>query len=229
MTFSAYSEDELVHILEARVGSSIVDRTALHFVAKKVSLSSGDARSALDMLATAMQRRMETASEEFSTDGPLIKMQHVHSVSRGEKETSVKAIIEGQSTAMKSLLCILVSLSQAGVVETTLGNLRTLVTACLSDSDRSSEVLQIDDYCLSIEMLIDHGLIRLSRKNPASITHGFLVGMSMVERAKQIVCLGTQLDEVQKVLEQELKQSFYQKVRDTALREGKKESGKSLS
>jgi Cdc6-like AAA superfamily ATPase len=229
VTFSAYSEEELLHILRARVGETIVDHAALKFVAKKVSLASGDARSALDMLSIAVQRRLETASGEVSSDGPLITMRDVHLVSRGDKETSVKAIIEGQSTSMKVLLCILVSLSQAGVFESTLGNLRNLVNECLGEDGRTNELLPSDDFCLSLEMLVDQGLVNIAQKSSSSsssstISHGFLTGLTLVDRAQQRVCLGTQSEEVEQILQSDLTQSFYQRLRDTARIKGKCES-----
>lgn len=227
MTFSAYSEEELLHILRARVGETVVDYAALKFVAKKVSLGSGDARSALDMLSIAVQRRLETASGEVSSDGPLITMRDVHLVSRGDKETSVKAIIEGQSTSMKVLLCILVSLSQAGVFESTLGNLRNLVNECLGEDGRTNELLPSDDFCLSLEMLVDQGLVNIAQKSSSSsftVSHGFLTGLTLVDRAQQRVCLGTQSEEVEQILQSDLTQSFYQRLRDTARSKGKCES-----
>lgn len=69
--FSAYSENEIQKILEARVGRSVIAPSVLQYVAKKRQSGTGDARKAPEMAANAVQHRLELTNETDSTVGHL--------------------------------------------------------------------------------------------------------------------------------------------------------------
>jgi Cdc6-like AAA superfamily ATPase len=57
--FSAYSKDDIVEILLSRVGTQVVDPSALKFIAAKIENNSGDVRQAIELAATAIKAVQE--------------------------------------------------------------------------------------------------------------------------------------------------------------------------
>jgi Cdc6-like AAA superfamily ATPase len=214
VTFASYSDDELVRILEARVGRSVFATSALKYIAKKVAACSGDARKALEMASNAVQNRLRATNESDCTNGPIVLVPHV-AQSNKDETANLKDRIEGLPLAGKVMLCVLTSYAQAGVVECTVGDLKDCVCDCLRQSGSEDEMLTIDDFLVLLETLVDSGLLLAAKQNQSGGEFR-LSGRELSEVHKQQIKLGLQLEEVEKALAIELKQSFYQTLRVSA-------------
>jgi Cdc6-like AAA superfamily ATPase len=214
VTFSSYGEIELKSILEARVGHSVVASDVLTYVSKKVAETKGDARQAFDMLKNAVVFcRQQLTSGQISS-GPLVTMKHV--VVANKDSADLKRRLDGLSSFGKTMFCILVSLARGGRLQTTVGVLRDLVSECLSCTGSLDEQVTWDDYLVMLETLNDMGLLRLSMGNADDSRLINLAGIELAVAAKMPLCLGIQLEEVERAMINELKEPFYQKLRDNA-------------
>jgi Cdc6-like AAA superfamily ATPase len=214
VTFSTYSENEIQQILEARVGRSVIAPNVLEYVAKKVSSSTGDARKALEMAANAVRHRLQQTTKKDLTVGHLVKMPNVVLANK-EEATNLKERIDGQPLAGKVMLCVLTAYAQAGVLESSVGELKQCVSDCMRASGNEDEMLQMDDFLVLLETLVDSGLLRASRV--AQQGNGFsLAGRMLAEVHNQPILLGIQLEELEKLLEVQLKQAFFQNLRERA-------------
>jgi Cdc6-like AAA superfamily ATPase len=220
VTFASYSAHELVQILEARVGRSVFAAGALDYIAKKVAACSGDARKALEMASNAVQNCLRTTCESDCADGPLVKVPHV--VQSNKDETAnLKDRIEGLPLAGKVMICVLTSYARAGVVECTVGDLKDCVCDCLRQSGSEDEMLTMDDFVVVLETIVDSGLLLAATQNQSGGEFR-LSGRELSEVHKQQIRLGLQLEEVEKALAIELKQSFYQTLRASAKEQRKR-------
>jgi cell division control protein 6 len=224
--FSPYSEFELKRILLARVGSTVLADNVLDYIAKKVAASTGDARKALEIAANAVQHRLDQllandGSETSTSDcsvGPIVKMLNVIQANKDEV-LNLKERIAGQPVVGKVILCVLTSYAQAGgAIDTTIGELKQCVSDCMRQTGMEDEMVQMDDFLVLLETLVDSGLLRAS--SPAtknSSGNGLNLSRRMLSDVhRQPIRLGIQLDDIEKVLESDLRQSFYQNLRDRA-------------
>lgn len=215
VTFSPYTEAELVNILEARVGRSVFVSNVITLIAKKVATGSGDARKALEMLSDAAKYCLGNTEENVTTNGPIVTMAHVVHANR-QVDINVKEKIEGLPVVLKVSLCVLTSLAHGNVKSTTIGVLRDFVAGCMHDNSHTDdEFVGVEDFAVLLETLVDTGLLVVSN-------NGGKCGLSKRsgnELFRQAIHLGLQLEEVSKVLEKDLKESFYQKIRENASRD----------
>lgn len=192
----------------------------IDFIAKKVATSTGDARKALEMAANAVQHRKDQLNESkaASTDVHLVKMPNVIQANK-EEVLNLKERISGLPAVGKVILCVLTSYSQAsGAVNTTIGELKQCVSDCMLQTGMEDEMVQMDDFLVLLETLVDSGLLRAS----CSTAHGSKGnGLNLSQRTladvhRQPIRLGIQLDDIEKVLESDLTQTFYQNLRERA-------------
>jgi cell division control protein 6 len=225
--FGPYSEYELKQILLARVGTSVIDPNVLDYIAKKIAASSGDARKALELAANAVQHRLDQLLSTYGAAtgmsnaavGPIVKMPNVMQASK-EEAVNLKERIAGQPVVGKVILCVLTSYAHAGgAVDTTIGELKQCVYECMRQSGMEDEMVQMDDFLVLLETLVDSGLLRAS-SNTAMKTdsgNGFnLTRRTLSDVHRQPIRLGIQLEDIEKVLESDLKQSFFQNLRERA-------------
>lgn len=186
----------------------------LEYVAKKVSSSSGDARKALEMTANAVQYRLDETSEVGSTIGHLVKMPDVVRANK-EEASNLKDRIAGQPIVGKIMLNVLTAYAQSGSLETTVGELKNCVSEGMRHIGSEDDMLQTDDFLVLLETLVDSGLLRASLDvQPEDGCR--LSGRVLAEVHRQPISLGIQLEEIEKLLETDLKQPFYKNLRDGA-------------
>ncbi len=214
--FSPYSEYELQQILLARVGSTVVAPNVIDYIAKKVATSTGDARKALEMAANAVQHKIDQSNGSMtdSTDGHLVKMPQVIQANK-EEIMNLKERISGLPSFGKVILCVLTTYAQAGAVDTTIGKLKQCVSECMRQTGMEDEMVQMDDFLVLLETLVDSGLLRASSSTTQG-SKGNFSQQTLSDVHRQPIRLGTQLDDIEKVLESELKQSFYLNLRENA-------------
>lgn len=200
VTFQTYSDTDLQRILEARVGHSVISENVLKMIAKKVGNLSGDARKALDAAAKAVVECLERTPEDVTSNGPLVKMQDVVKVFRSF-EKNYKETIDGLTTAGKVVLCV-ASVFAKKNQSVALRRLHELVKETLSETSRMDDMIQsYDSFTRIVEMLKDSGLLK-----------------STVLKKK----VGTQIElqmpvqDIETVLNQELKVPFYATLRERA-------------
>jgi Cdc6-like AAA superfamily ATPase len=196
----------------------------LDYVAKKVAASSGDARKALELAANAVQHRLdqlissEGRNSIKTTEGPIVKMPNVVQANKDEA-VNLKERIAGQPVVGKVILCVLTSYAQAGgAVDTTIGELKQCVSECMRQTGMEEEMVQMDDFLVLLETLVDSGLLRASStavRKPDG--NGLNLSRRMLSDVhRQPIRLGIQLEDIEKVLESDLQQSFYQNLRERA-------------
>jgi Cdc6-like AAA superfamily ATPase len=200
----------------------VIAPNVLDYISKKVASSTGDARKALEMAANAVQQKIDqsTSCIADTTDGYLVKMPNVV---QGNKEEvlNLKERITGQPVVGKVILCVLTSYALAGgAVDTTIGELKQCVSECMRQTGMEDEMIQMDDFLVLLETLVDSGLLRAStttRANTNNKSNGMnLSRLTLSDVYRQPIRLGIQLDDIEKVLESDLKQTFYQNLRDRA-------------
>lgn len=204
----------------ARVGRTVVAPNVIDFIAKKVATSCGDARKALEMAANAVQHKIDqlNGSTSDSTTGHLVKMPNVIQANK-EEVMNLKARISGLPAVGKVILCVLTSYSQAsGAVNTTIGELKQCVSDCMRQTGMEDEMVQMDDFLVLLETLVDSGLLRASCSTTQS-SKGIALNLSqrtLADVHRQPIRLGIQLEDIEKVLECDLTQTFYQNLRERA-------------
>jgi Cdc6-like AAA superfamily ATPase len=208
--------------LLARVGTDVIASNVIEYIAKKVATSTGDARKALEMAANAVQHRIdqEKSGSATSTIGHLVKMPNVIQANK-EEVLNLKERISGQPVVGKVILCVLTSYAQAGgVVDTTIGELKQCVTECMRQTGIEDEMVQMDDFLVLLETLVDSGLLRACTATTQP-NHRKGDGLNLTRRTlsdvhRQPIRLGIPLDDIEKVLEADLKQGFYQNLCERA-------------
>eukprot|EP00977_Amphora_coffeiformis_P009100 scaffold2069_cov187-Amphora_coffeaeformis.AAC.17 len=206
VTFSAYSESDLLTILHHRVGYNLMEDKAKEMIAKKCYRDKGDARTALDLAASVVKTRLESLDEDSGTltDGPLIKVPHVVAVSQKQNRGLVDRIA-GLPQACKLCLVVLISLGKKQVTESTIGKVYGFVAKCLSFfADDEGEYLSSDDFERCLETLVDSSLLRLGASN--------LNNLPISQKVDVKICLGLQLEDVQIAVDKVCQGELYQKV-----------------
>ncbi|KAL7533701.1 hypothetical protein ACHAXR_008504, partial [Thalassiosira sp. AJA248-18] len=199
IVFSTYGQGDLLAILKQRIGTNIVDPKALLLVAKRVSLLSGDARRALEIVAKAVEKCEALLSDEkldmeVKADDecmPLVKLPHVMRAIREAMPMSHEEVISGLPQAAKVILCIAVSLSQVWGPTAEI-SLSTLKHYCVEATHHAvMDELGVGHVMNLVEMLIDSGLLVTENKrrfNP--------------QDSNTKLKIGVQLDDVEIALEQ---------------------------
>jgi len=217
ITFSPYSKEDLIKIVEDRVGNRIIEPKAVEFAASKVSASSGDARKVLELTSSAVAKCMASLSpaelKETSVDKPIVSLKFML---KAVKDTIQKHAdtIEGLPQMAKVTLCVAVTLNQVGKVSDglTLGMLKNYVFESLKDDVYDEDMLSIDVFGGVVQQLFDAGLLLSGTAEPLDVAaHNFSSLYSMPIR------LGVQLHDVESALEETLgDQDMYRGVMQRA-------------
>ncbi|EJK76324.1 hypothetical protein THAOC_01919, partial [Thalassiosira oceanica] len=137
LAFSAYTEEDILAILQARVGTRIIDLKALQLISRRVAASSGDVRRALEIV--------QVAPHDAGHPGGM-PMRHAD-------------VISGLPQAAKVVLCIAASLSKAWGEGAVIG-ISTLKKYCVEATHHSiMDEVSIGHVQNLVEMLTDAGLL----------------------------------------------------------------------
>mmetsp|Transcript_3388 Transcript_3388/g.7585 ORF Transcript_3388/g.7585 Transcript_3388/m.7585 type:complete len:839 (+) Transcript_3388:2-2518(+) len=215
LIFSAYNQEDILAILEQRLGKKVVDRKALQLISRRVAASSGDARRALEITSNAVAKCADLMSPEklgaVVEDGdnncmlPLVKLPHMMRAIREGMPMKHGDIICGLPQAAKVILCIAVSLSQVWgpTAEISISQLKKY---CVEASHHAiMDDLGVGHVNTLVQMLVDAGLLVTGNS-------GHFNSHDVNAKLK----IGVQMDDVEIALEQSLLKSggFYQSLVD---------------
>ena len=213
LTFRPYTEEDLISILTARVGTQIIAEPALKMVSRKVAAGSGDARKALDMAAKAV-RKCETdlSDEDHQKSGddiiyPIVKLPHMmRSIREGMGMKHSESITALPQTA-KIVLCVAVALSTVSPAWKVI-KMKDLKKYCTEASRHGlMERINIEHLFDTVQMLSDSGL--LLSGDDVDLRYA-ACGMDIHEIP---LMLGVQLDDVEIALEKTLlTEQFYKSM-----------------
>ena len=212
LVFRPYKEEDLISILEARIGTQIIAEPALKMVSRKVAAGSGDARKALDMTAKAVRKCETSLSEEDlqkSTDVsyPIVELPHMmRSIREGLGMKHADAIT-ALPQAAKIVLCVAVALSTVSPAWKVI-KMKDLKKYCAEASRHGlMERLNIDHLFDIVQMLSDSGLL-LSGDGC-----DFRYAIYSMDIHEIPLMLGVQLDDVECALEKTLlTEPFYKSM-----------------
>jgi Cdc6-like AAA superfamily ATPase len=214
ITFNAYGVQDIIGILEARIGRSVVDKNAMEFIGRKISNESGDARKALKLAAMAVQICLDKLPKnkgDKTTPGPLVKTMHAHLANRSSHER-LNERIGGLPTFTKGVLCVLSALGHEDAISVTCGRLRGFCAACMS---HENDIPTAEDFRVSIETLVEMGLLRMDKVHAR---RAFGPGASIMALDSAPLRLGVQSEDVESAIIQELGQTpFFMRMREIAL------------
>lgn len=209
IVFQTYDKEDLVSIITSKVGSSVVDERMIAFLASKVAATSGDARTMLGLVASAIEacrEKLPKAKLSAVLSEPVVKMPHAMMAVK-KQNPKVKDLIESLPNFEKYTLCCGVNLSRARLGQAlTLGR---LFNDCLYAFGIGSDCqLTIEDFKQLLERLIDKGLLKLENGHQLS-------GVNF-EDLKQIpLRFDLQLEDVVFALKEGMeKEGFYQKIKE---------------
>lgn len=212
LTFNAYGVQDIVSILEGRIGRSVMDENAMQFIGRKISNDSGDARKALKLAAKAVQICLDKLEKtgDKTTPGHLVKTVHAHLANRSSQER-LNERIGGLPTFAKGLLCVLSALGHEDAISVTCGRLRGFCASCMS---HENDIPTAEDFRVSIETLEEMGLLRMDNVHAQ---RAFGPGASIMALDSAPVRLGVQSEDVESAIIQELGQTpFFMRMRELA-------------
>lgn len=202
IVFGTYDKEDLVDMITSNIGKEVVDEKVVAFLASKVSATSGDIRSMLGLVASAVEA-CEANSLPDKLDAPLtspiVKMPHAL-IAAKPLTTKVKDIIESLPKYERYVLCCGVNLSEALMgQELTLERFHNL---CIFAFGYDLQ-LTIEDFTGVLENLADKDLLRFDKESARD-------PMRLHTKIK----LDLQLDDVVSALGSGLqKQEFYRRMK----------------
>ena len=218
LVFSAYNEEDILAILEQRLGKKVVDHKALQLISRRVAASSGDARRALEITSNAVGKCSDLLSDEkldMAVEGddecmPLVKLPHMMRAIREGMPMRHGDVISGLPQAAKVILCIAVSLRLVWgpMAEISISQLKKY---CVEATHHAiMDELGLGHIMNLVEMLVDSGLLVTGNSghfNPQDVNAKLKIGV--------------QMDDVEIALEQSLLKEggFYQSLVDYVKRE----------
>lgn len=222
ITFSSYRKEDLIKIVEDRVGCNIIDPKAIEFAAGKVAASCGDARKLLELTSSAVSKCYETLApttrEETTLDKPIVTLRHMMLAVKDMIQKHAD-IIDSLPQMAKIILCVAVTLNQAGpewnVIR--LGKLKNFCYAAARE-EIFDDNLSDETFFDLVQMLFDAGLLlsgTAERMDVSTYDYDSLHTMP--------IRLGVQLHDVESALEKTLgEQEFYrgllENIRSTDLK-----------
>jgi len=219
LVFPTYKEDDIIAILEQRLGKHVVDHKALQLISRRVAASSGDARRALEITSNAVGKCLDLLKpEELDTEVkyndermPLVKLPHMMRAIREAMPMRHADVISGLPQAAKVILCIAVSLGQAWGPTAEI-SISTLKKYCVEATRHAvMDELGPGHVITLVDMLIDSGLLVTDNNS-----HHF-----NANDANPKLKIGVQLDDVEIALEESLLKEggFYRSLVDYVKRE----------
>jgi hypothetical protein len=129
--FETYATNDLIHMVDCRIGHTIVDPKAVEFLAKRVAATSGDARKLLDLLiakaVSECKEQLPYYRLESSEAGIVVKMPDAMTALRESVNPKYMTLIKGLPSTRRAALCIAVTFARSRRKESnqlTLGELR---------------------------------------------------------------------------------------------------------
>jgi len=224
LVFKPYSTDDLVRILQHRVGT-FINSGALNFAARKISAHSGDARRVLELAQSAIRKCMSELSEDvlervISDDDASSTVSIKHMMRAIKEKGGVKhsESIAGLPSAAKTVLCVAVTLGRCNTGNTLIQQ-SALHQWCVQASRHGVfEFLGEDHFSDLLSQLSDAGLLMIGDDNL-----GEEYAQQEALDGQRLLCLNVQLDDVECALEKTLHQDqFYRamvsRVQDTVKR-----------
>jgi hypothetical protein len=215
ITFGPYSKQDLVNLVQDRIGKNVVDERALEFAAAKVAVTTGDARQMLALTAGAVKKCLESLSEKdgdtpYDDGAPTVKLGNMMQTNR-ESIKQYADIVDGLPEMAKSVLCVAVTLAQKQSEPSafTLGSLRRHCLDCLQWGD---EGFSIEAFREFIELLLDAGLLIIKGAESDAFMRADVGQLHSIP-----FHLSLQLQDVQSVLETNLdERDFYRGIMNRA-------------
>lgn len=219
LVFPTYKEDDVLAILEQRIGKNVIDHKALQLISRRVAASSGDARRALEITSNAVSKCLDLLNGinldtkvkyNDKQHMPLVKLPHMMRAIRETMPMRHTDMISGLPQAAKVILCIAVSLSQVWGPTAKI-SIYTLKKYCVEATHHAlMDEVGPGHIASLVEMLVDSGLL------VTDISHNF-----NPNDANSKLKIGVQLDDVEIALEESLLKEggFYRSLVDYVKRE----------
>jgi Cdc6-like AAA superfamily ATPase len=209
--FETYATNDLIHMVDCRIGRTIVDPKVVEFFAKRAAATSGDARKLLDLIAKAVSKCKEQLPHyrlESSKAGIVVKMPDAMTALRESANPKYTTLIKGLPSTRRAVLCVAVTLASRSrrkeSNQLTLGELRR----CCMDAFVEDIELDADGFKDAIEALSDAGLLLLAKPDKKRFLVESVSGLSMVP-----IRLELQLEDVESAVESELLDTgFYRRL-----------------
>ena len=209
IVFPPYGKEDLIKIVEQRVGTRTFDGASLQLAGRKIAAASGDARAMLNLASNAIRKYQEIFNTESeynkicpSTMEPLITLKHMMKAVRetvGKKQTNY---IESLPQAAKFVLCIAVTIGKIMGTDCVMSMAKLKRYCAAATRNGMLDSLSLEHFIEVIDLLIDSGLL--------------LVGGDdrFVDQAgERLLRLGVQFDDVECALETTLlQQEFFQNM-----------------
>ena len=222
LVFSAYKKEDILAILEQRLGSNIVDQKALQLISRRVAASNGDVRRALEITSNAVGKCMHLTSKEkldmeVAFDGecmPLVKLPHMMRAIKEGMPMGHANVICSLPHAAKVVLCVAVSLSQVWSPTSEI-SISVLKKYCVEATHHAiMDELSLGHVMSLVEMLLDARLLMPGNS-----------GQFNPHDPNAKIKIGVQLDDVEIALEQSLLKEggFYKCLVDYVKRETDRE------
>lgn len=214
--FRPYSENDLVSIIQKRLGNHInlIDPLALTFVARKVAKMNGDARLALDLMKGSIIKAKETLTTEFldkhTCDTIVVKVPHVMKAIKYSGTIPLVNYIVGLPSKAQTVLAIATTLGQVSTSWTIIP-LHKLKKYCAEATRHELfDELTTESFYSIISILEDAGLIYTPNTDP------MLKKIPYDDHSEMPVRVGIQMEDVEIALEQTLFQqgTFFTKLSD---------------
>ena len=208
---------ELISILEARVGRTVVEPKACQFIASKVAQNSGDARMVLETAINTVALRLEECKDtNATTEGPLVKIPNVMRAFKANS-TDMKTRFDNLSSRCQTILCVLFTLAKCGHMRTKISTHRNFTNDCFRAANNTCDILDDDNFLVLLGTLVDTGLLRLhGRKNAVDLFNGVM--SRVLDRE---IFLGHQLEEIEEHIQHSLKQTVFVRLREEAERKAR--------
>ena len=206
IVFPPYDKQDLVNIVEKRVGTRIFENSALMLAGRKVAAASGDARAMLSLVSNAIRKYQETYStaDEYirissSTTKPPITLKHMMMAVR---ETICKKHTETIShlpQAAKSVLCLAVTIGEVMGANNVISQGELKRYSAAATRNGVIESLSNEHFSEILDLLITQGLLL-----------NFGESWNVDDAHTRQLRLGVQLDDVECALQETLlDQPFY--------------------
>lgn len=173
--FSAYSKEDIIEILQARIGEEIIEPNALTFIAGKIANTSGDVRDAIGLAKKAIQAAQQKVSDdkegkcvETNSSGKkdfLVKMRDVVRLNAEVQKCS--QLLAGLPTNAKFVATVFVDLIRKYAGSADAMTRRDFEQACIDTSHRNNPDTYVDRATITsgIGLLEDNGIFRVSRRS----------------------------------------------------------------
>lgn len=187
--------------MAARVGLTTIDEKALRFLASKVSSGSGDARSMLELVSSAVEKcktSLTVAQLDAAMEQPVVTIRHAMQAVK-DSTWKVAERIESLPETQKLVLCVAVTACKA-LPDTNfrMAELREYINAVIKE-DGELETMDNDDFLTAIQNLVDQGMLLPNDDGQTDIR---AKGLGAFRETQ--VRFGHQLEDVESIVDQRL-------------------------